>query len=222
MPASLIRPTPWDAAALGMPTRELLECSAEALRLTEQTPGHYSIKVDPLSDKGLLHKFGFYYCDTLIEPECTQADLRPCLHADASLSRQFDADQVMAICHGAFTHGRFHRDFNLSPGAADLRYDRWLQQLIEQDQVDGLYWQDQLAGFVAYNGGNLVLHALAQPYRGRGLTRHWWSLACRQLFQQYSHVGSSVSAVNFPMVALHSSLGFRFSSAHDIYHKLVS
>jgi hypothetical protein len=218
----LIKATPWDTAAFGMPTWELTEYSEKALQQAAQTAGHYTLKVDPLADKRLLHERGFYYCDTLIEPHCNAARLRVVHHPEANISKNVDVEQVLAICHGAFAHGRFHRDFNLAKAAADLRYDNWLKQLLEVQQVYGLYWQGVLAGFIGHNGNNLVLHALAEMYRGKGLSKYWWSAVCSELLTLgHEEVTSSISATNLPVLKLYVSLGFSFNNPQDIYHRLV-
>lgn len=219
---SLIKDTPWDRAAFGMPTWELVEYSEAALLQAAQITGHHTIKVDPLSDKRLLHEYGFYYCDTLIEPACNAVRLRAAQHPDATISRQVDAAQVLSIGHGAFSHGRFHRDFNISRAAADMRYDNWLKQLLEKEQVFGLYWQGALAGFIGYDGNKLVLHALAEKYRGKGLSKYWWSTVCAELLAVgHDEVKSSISASNVAALNLYGSLGFSFNSPTDIYHRLV-
>jgi hypothetical protein len=219
---SLIKPTPWDTMAFGIPTCELLEYSTAAIQQAAQSAGHYTLKVNPLADKRLLHEQGFYYCDTLIEPHCNAARLRTVQHPDATISKEVDAEQALAICHGAFLHGRFHRDFNLPQTSADLRYDNWLKQLLEARQVYGLYWQDTLAGFIGYSGNNLVLHALAEKYRGRGLSKYWWSAVCGELLAiGHDEVKSSISATNLAVLNLYASMGFSFGNPQDIYHRLV-
>lgn len=218
----LIKPTPWDTVAFGMPTWELTEYSEIALQQAVQTAGHYTVKVEPLADKRLLYENGFYYCDTLIEPYCDVTQLRAVLHPEATISKEFDTEQVLAICHGAFSHGRFHRDFNLPKANADLRYDNWLKQLIEVEQVYGLYWQGVLAGFIAYSGNNLVLHALAEGCRGKGLSKYWWSAVCSELLKNgHDKVKSSISVTNLAVFKLYASLGFSFTNPRDIYHRLV-
>jgi hypothetical protein len=221
-PMSLIKATPWDTSAFGIPAWELLEYSEAALQQAVQTAGHHTLKVEPLTDKRLLHVYGFYYCDTLIEPYCNGARLCAVQHPDATISKEIDSELAMAICHGAFAHGRFHRDFNLPRAAADLRYDNWLKQLLEVQQVYGLYWQGVLAGFIAYDGHNLVLHALAEKYRGKGLSKYWWSAVCNELLANgHEQVTSSISATNLAVLKLYASLGFSFSNPQDIYHRLV-
>lgn len=219
---SLIKPTPWDTAVFGMPTWELLDYSAEALQQAVQTAGHHTIKVDPLADKRMLHEYGFYYCDTLIEPYCTSVRLRKLQHQDAAISKMVDVQQALAICQGAFVHGRFHRDFNLSKTAADLRYNNWLKQLLDAEQVYGLYWQGTLAGFIGHNANNLVLHAVAEQQRGKGLSKYWWSAVCAELLAAgHDEVKSSISAANLAVLNLYVSLGFSFAHPKDVYHRVT-
>ncbi len=218
----LIKSTPWDMKAFGMPTWELLEYSADSLQKDAQTVGHHTLKVDPLADKQLLYESGFYYCDTLIEPYCNDARLRVAQHLDATISKELDIEQVLAICHGAFVHGRFHRDFNLPKAAADQRYENWLKQLLNDQQVYGLYWQGELAGFIGYNYNNLVLHALSEKYRGKGFAKYWWSAVCSELLANgHDKVKSSISATNLAVFKLYASLGFSFGNPQDIYHHVV-
>lgn len=219
---SLIKSTPWDTLVFGMPTGELLEYSLAALKQAVQTTGHLTLKVDPLADKRLLHEYGFYYCDTLIEPHCNKARLRATLHPEAIISKEINTEQALAICHGAFLHGRFHRDFNLFRDAADLRYDAWLKQLLETHQVYGLYWQGELAGFIGYHDNSLLLHAMAEKYRGKGLSKYWWSAACAELLASgHDEVKSSISVANLSVLSLYSSLGFSFNNPKDVYHRMT-
>lgn len=218
----LIRATPWDTAIFEMPTWELLEYSEISLQQASQIRGHQTIKVDPLVDKRLLHEHSFYYCDTLIVPSCKQAKLRPIHHPNATISKSIDAEYALKIFHGSFIHGRFHRDFNLPKTAADLRYSNWLKQLIYGQDIYGLYWQGDLAGFICYNAGNLVLHAVAEKYRGKGFSKYWWSEVCIELLSNgHNEIKSSISAANLAVLNLYSSLGFSFSSSQDVYHRIV-
>jgi hypothetical protein len=217
-----INPTPLDSITFGFPTYELLDSNSEVLKLSLNSPGHYTIKVDPLSNKSALYEYGFYYCDTLIEPTCLPDKLRSYFHPDFKISKDFDAVKLLAICDGAFSYGRFHRDFNISKEAANLRYLKWLKQLIEADQVYGLYWQDKLAGFIGVNENNLVLHAIAIDYRAKGFSKYWWSAVCRTLFTEgHKSIHSSISASNLAVINLYSSLGFTFKNARDVYHRWV-
>lgn len=219
---SKIKATPWDEAVFGMYTAEVIEYSEAALGEAMQTPGHYTIKVDPLADKALLHKHGFHYCDTLLEPFCTKQKLKPVSHPDATISKQAEWDGLLQICHGAFVHGRFHRDFNLDRAHADLRYDNWLHQLHDKSAVYGLYWRGDLSGFIAHVDNNLVLHAVAAAQRGKGHAKYWWSAVSTELLDAgHAEVHSSISAANLAVLNLYASLGYSFRNPQDVYHCLV-
>lgn len=218
---TLIRPTPWDTVPLGMPTWELLSYNEAALRLCMQTPGHHTLKVDPLADKRLLHDYGFYYCDTLIEPYADAHKLRPVAHPDATVSKVCDAGIVLAMCHGVFAHGRFQRDFNLPKAVAEQRYDTWLQQLLDEGNVYGLYYQGELGGFIGHSKDSLVLHAVSDKFRGKGLAKYWWSAVCVALLREHQEVHSSISAGNLAVLNLYAGLGFSFREPLDVYQRLV-
>lgn len=219
--AGLIERTPWDAAALDCDTFELADAGAQAMAQA-RAPGHYTVKVDPLSDKRILHENGFYYCDTLLEPYCTRKRLAGETHPDATLARATSLEDMLRICHGAFSHGRFHRDFRVRRESADRRYDSWLGQLHEAGKVRGLLHCGALAGFIAADGGKLVLHAVAENHRGRGLARYWWTGLCLELFAAgHAEVTSSISASNLAALNLYASLGFRFRNPVDVYHRVI-
>ena len=224
---ALVRPSPYDSAAFGMPAWEVTAYTAAALAEADRHAGLQTIKVDPLADKALLQTHGFHYCDTLLATRATQARLRDVpARAGIGIGR-IDADHpdaaaVKAICHGAFAHGRFQRDFMLARAGADRRYDNWLQQLLDAGNVRALYAQGEVAGFIGFHGASLVLHAIAPACRGQGLARHWWHLAASELFAAGQvEVSSSISAANVAVLNLYASLGFRFDQPQDIYHRIA-
>lgn len=218
-----VRFVPWDSLTFGIHSYEVLEYSAEALQQCLDNGGHYSLKVDPLADKKLLFEYGFYYCDTLLEPFCTENNLRIYEHTDTTISKLFDKNDLIEICNGVFEYGRYHRDFNLPKLCSNIRYNKWLEQLIDENNVYGLYWQGELAGFIGHQSNKLVLHALCEKFRGQGLSKYWWSLVCQELFANGNEtLQSSISATNLAVLNLYSSLGFSFKNAKDIYHCLVN
>jgi RimJ/RimL family protein N-acetyltransferase len=219
----LIEPTPWDARSLGMETFEVKRVTPEAMALAARNPGHYTAKVDPLSDKRLLQESGFYYCDTLIEPHCRRAELVEHRRDGIEVSREYALDRLLALCHGAFSHDRFHRDFNVPSAAADARYDNWLAQMHAQGQVYGISMDGELVAFIAIIGPRMVLHAVAAPRRGTGIAKYAWSAACRHFFDALGldHLESSISASNLAVVNLYASLGFTFRNPKDVYHRRV-
>jgi RimJ/RimL family protein N-acetyltransferase len=222
-PAGPIEPTPWDARALGVETFEVKQVTPEAMAIAARTPGHYTAKVDPLSSKRLLEESGFHYCDTLIEPHCARGDLVEHPRAGVVVSNEVTLEELRPLCHGAFAHDRFHRDFSVAPAAADARYDNWLSQMHAAGQVYGIRLDGELAAFIALIGPRMVLHAVAQPRRGEGIAKYLWSAACRHFFDRegLDHLESSISATNLAAVNLYASLGFRFRKAVDVYHRLV-
>jgi ribosomal protein S18 acetylase RimI-like enzyme len=219
--AGPIERVPWDSVALGCEAWELASAAPEILAQA-RAAGHYTVRVSPLADKRALHEHGFYYCDTLIEPYCAAREFKPQPHAAAGLNRNAALDPLLAICRGAFQQGRFHRDFNVESARADRRYENWLKTLHGAGKVYGLTWGGELAGFIAHEGGKLVLHALGPKHRGRGLARHLWSAVCADLArQEVSELTSSISATNLPALNLYASLGFRFRNAVDVYHRVI-
>lgn len=222
------KPAPYDAAAFAMPAWELTEYSAAALAAADGQPGLQTIKVDPLADKALLQRHGFHYCDTLLATRATRARLRDVPpRAGLAIARigadHPDAQAALAVCHGAFAHGRFHRDFLLERAGADRRYDDWLRQLLAAGNAWGLYADGVLSGFIAFSGASLVLHAVAPECRGKGLAKHWWHLAAMALFDAgHEEVTSSISAANVAVLNLYASLGFAFDAPQDVYHRIVT
>ncbi len=218
-----IRPVPWDSEVFGIDCFEITHVDAYSLARACKRPGHYTVKIDPLTDKGMLHRHGFYYVDTLIEPVCDDPDrLTHYRHPDCSISTDVAVDMLEPMCRASFLHGRFHRDFNVPSKAADQRYVRWLNQLQREGEIFALLYRRQTAGFIACRQGSLLLHAIRDEFRGKGLAKYFWSAVCEQLFRQgNAPVSSSISAANLPVLNLYSRLGFRFKSAVDVYHGLV-
>ena len=87
----------------------------------------------------------------------------------------------------------------------------------------GLLFKGEVAGFIGHIDGSLVLHAMGEAHRGRGLAKYFWSAVCRHLFEQgQTELRSSISFVNIAVINLYSALGFRFRKPVDIYHRVVS
>ena len=214
--------TPWDALVFGVPTYEIPEPDETSLALGAIHPGHYTVKVDPLASKALLHLHGFYYCDTLLVPVAKKTEFIGCFDERAGIDRCVEVDALVDLCRDTFTHDRFHRDFNLPGDAADDRYTNWLQQLSRDKDVFGLTWEGSLTAFFACDGNRILLHCVAEEFKGRGLAKFLWSRACDELFAcGHEQLQSSISAANLAVVNLYASLGFRFREATDIYHRMT-
>lgn len=206
---------------LGRPSFELTDTSAQALQWAVQHSGHHSVRVDPLACTRALHAHGFYYCDTLIEPHCQPGWLIEHPHPAVALHPSPPLAALEAIASGAFVHGRFHRDPYLARERAEQRYRQWLGQLHSAGKVWGVSMQQQVLAFIAVEGNQLVLHALAEGARGQGWAKFFWSPLCRLLFEQgQTELRSSISASNLAVLNLYASLGFKFRHAQDLYHRL--
>lgn len=218
---SLIERTPWDSAALGCDAFELASASSGAMAQVGP-PGHYTVRVEPTASKEILHRNGFYYCDTLVEPYCTAGQLKLHPHPAAGLDHRPSLAPLLAVCRGAFRYDRFHRDFNVEPRRADLRYENWLRTLHAGNKVYGLAWEKEIAGFIAHEGGKLVLHALDGKHRGHGIAKHLWSALCAELASDGAgEISSSISVTNTAALNLYASLGFHFRNPSDIYHRVI-
>jgi hypothetical protein len=105
--------TPWDSRTFGFNTFEIVYTSDVNLKKTlerifqENRLGHYTVKLNPLNNKKILHEFGFYYCDTLIEPYCNYANLVTYQKQGIHISDLVDIENLSNSVYGAFTHGRF-------------------------------------------------------------------------------------------------------------------
>jgi len=219
--AKLIERTPWDCAALGCDAYELANAGPEAMAQVK-APGHYTVRVDPLASKETLYRNGFYYCDTLAEPYCPSGRLKAVPHPAAAFNARPALAPLLAICRDAFQHGRFHRDFNIERRLADLRYENWLKTLHAGGKVYGLTWEGETAGFIAHEGGKLVLHALNGKHRGRGIAKHLWSAVCADLVRNGAvELSSSISIANTAAFSLYASLGFHFRNPVDVYHRVI-
>jgi len=212
--------TPWDRRVYGLPTYEMVQLTEESLQRTEQLTGHFTVKVHPLVSKQLLHRHNFYYCDTLFEPICHIEAFQPIFDDRVSVVHGNDADQWIPFCLDTFKYDRFHRDFNLDPEKGDIRYVNWLQSLTTEGRVLTLKFEDIPVGFFAYKDNNILLHAIGQPFQGKGLGKFLWSTACQMVFSKgYREIKSSVSTANVAMVNIYRQLGFSFKHPVDIYHK---
>ena len=219
--ARLIERTPWDCAAFGCDAFELANAGPQAMAQVK-APGHYTVRVDPLASKEILHRNGFYYCDTLAEPYCAPNRLSASPHPAAGFDLRPPLAPLLAICGDAFQHGRFHRDFNVERRLADLRYVNWLKTLHAAGKVYGLTWEGETAGFIAHEGGKLVLHALGGKHRGRGIAKHLWSAVCADLVRNGAvELSSSISIANTAAINLYASLGFHFRNSVDVYHRVI-
>lgn len=210
---------PWDKKVFGIDTYEIRHISEQILDQIKKIHGHFSVKVSPLFPKKILHDYGFYYCDSLIEPYCIRKWFIFHEHKKISISKNVTIESLTDFSRYRFTYDRFHRDFNLEKALADLRYENWLRELYKSGKCFGLLYNGEVAGFFAFDSNKIVLHALEEQYKGQGMAKYFWSVACRELFiSGNSELTSSISSTNLPVLNLYISLGFKFRNPCDVYH----
>ncbi|WP_082233170.1 GNAT family N-acetyltransferase [Halobacillus massiliensis] len=217
-----LRPTPWDVRNFNIDTYEVMSMEEEALAQTDEREGHFTIKIDPLSNSKLLVEHGFYYVDTLIEPVCKRDKLLSVEQEGISIEEEFDRNIILEIAEETFHHGRFHRDFNIPDEQADKRYMNWTRDLMDQNQVYGLNFHGETMGFFGFEKNRVLLLGMDRRYRGKGLAKGFLSKACQKQLLNSGHeeLITSISAANVASLNLFYSLGFRLRKTIDVYHKL--
>ena len=204
---------------MGVPTYELETISGEILKDIRKVPGHYTLKVDPLFPKKILHEAGFYYCDTLVHLSCPRKKFVGYDNPLMSLSTDISLDELIELCLGIFVFDRFHRDFNVDSQAADRRYINWIKELYHSGMPVGLYYDETLVGFAIFKDNRFALQGLKKTYQGKGYAKYFWSLKCLKIYSLgYQEVLTTISAANCPLLNMYAALGFRFDKAEDVYH----
>lgn len=216
-----LKETPWDQRTFKIDTYEVVSDGKEALKETDNRSGHYTLKTDPFSPKGVVEDYGFYYVDTLLEVECKEGDLKEFENEGITIKKEGELEPIKQIAKEVFVHGRFHRDHNVPSTLANIRYARWLEDLYHQNQVYHLYYEGQLAGFIGYEGNKILLLGMEKEFRGRGFSKTFLYTVCSQLFSEgHDKLVTSISAINQPSLNLFYSMGFRVKGSVDVYHKL--
>lgn len=212
--------TPWDSISLNRPTYEIKKINNNSISWIKQHPGHYTLRVDPLKPKGELEALGFYYCDTLIEPQCKKEDLKPIIEEIFDVKEVDDIDSITSICVDNFKHDRFHKDKHITASEADTRYVNWVCDIQKKGKILSLIYKSELVGFWAYKDESILLHALKKEKQGLGLSRGLWHKASSYMFQNhgFDFVKTSISASNLAILNIYASLGFKFKKAVDVYH----
>jgi len=219
--SSYLSPTPWDKRTFKIDTYQLTDASDQALKETNNIHGHFTLKVNPLKNPKNFIETGFYYMDSLIEPVCKKNDFQFFENNKVSLSQDYQKKEILQIAKDTFIHGRFHRDFNVPNSLADIRYMRWVEDLMEEKNLFALLYNGELAGFYGFDEDKVLLLGIKKEFQGMGLAKPFTSLGCKKQFEQgYSSLYTSISAANVASLNLFYSLGFKLKKTLDVYHKL--
>lgn len=218
---SYLKATPWDKRTFKIDTYELTDSSIKALEATDNLNGHFTLKVDPLENPKNIINSGFYYMDSLIEPVCKLDNLQVFEDNKVSLSQDYQKKEILDIAKDTFIHGRFHRDFNVDNALADIRYMRWVEDLMTENNLYSLLYDGELAGFYGFDRDKVLLLGIKKEFQGKRLAKPFTSMGCKkQLEQGYSTLYTSISAANVASLNLFYSLGFKLTKTLDVYHKL--
>lgn len=218
-----LEPTPWDRRNFPIDTYQLTEYSEAALKETDQVEGHFTMKVDPLVNKALLHQYGFYYTDTLTDLVVTHDRFFAEKATDAvTFSKDYPAGEVLAIAEEAFQGGRYHRDFQVPDHLADLRYRNWVKDLIEQERILVYKQAGQVDGFFAYKDDDVLLMAMHQRVRGKGFAIPFAAACIKEQFArtEAERLTAPISPRNMASMNVFIGLGFNIGGCVDIYHKV--
>lgn len=97
---------------------------------------------------------------------------------------------------------------------------RLLDQLVDRGTVLTLLLNNEIVGFFGSEKDFILLHALSEKIRGKGLAKYYWTEACRKLFEQgFDEIRPLISTDNLAILNLYASLGFRFRDALHCFHR---
>ena len=213
--------TPWDSVIFGIPTFEITEPKKELLVWSAGHKGHFTLRIPSENRKSDIERYGFYYCDTLVEPHCKKSSFRGHHHptSEISVSSKYDLDAILDQSRHLFGHDRFHKDPNVRPEDADIRYLNWIGDLHKGSHLYAFFVDGILAGFWSSIENKIPLHAIFNAFSGKRIAKYLWTQGCILLFNTgYDEIYSSVSVSNQPVINLYTSLGFRFYAPLDVYH----
>lgn len=219
---SYIQETKYNKRNFHIDTFEVLSTEEAVLQETNTRNGHYTLKVSPFEDTEKINHYGFYYADTLLEPVCKKKNFQPVYNEDITLTQRYPKEEILDIAAYAFQGGRFHRDFHIPSSLANLRYRNWVRDLMEKNLIYALHYKGDLAGFYGYEENKVLLLGIKKEFQQSGLGKLFASYGCQTQFDMgYDELYTSISASNAASLNLFYALGFRLTTALDVYHKLV-
>lgn len=235
------RETPWDARVFLMPTWEIQTFEArtqaggeELLRQfeTQARETHVGLVFTRLLADKALHKrllgdAGFQHVETSLSvshKQIQRTDWAKLSRPLPGLEPATDQDWpgLQRLLSESFDHGRFHEDPWLTPGLAQQRYVRWLDDLRTKEisvwrhhnQVQGVHIQA-----VTGSSAELILTGVARPVSM--LAMPLWVTALTRLKERgIVDCHTLVSAANTGVINLYARLGFHFDNTLFGYHKL--
>jgi len=132
------------------------------------------------------------------------------------------SDHIYAIARESFTTDRFHMDFQCPENAANMRFENWTKDLLNNNAIDFdlLEVNGELAGFMARERNHLILAGFSRKYQRSGLGDYLWLSACMAVETLgHQHADTLISLNNLPVLNLYSRLGFKFRDTQYSFHK---
>lgn len=235
---------PWDTAIFGYTVAQIdsIELFDESVALDNLAPFNawciaHQIRLvscrlpyDKLRESMFLESSGFRFVEMVLHPVMTNLQFFKLEENNLCLEQAKLADIpiIRDIAGRAFHHERYHVDPRLNPRLADLRYQIWVDNAVENNQQEILIIRDDDAviGFFIWerreaNTAYWHLTAINPDYQGRGYGRKAWQTVLNyHCSQGISQIRTTISARNVSVLNLYASLGFKFEPPEMTFHLL--
>lgn len=233
--------------ALSAPALDELGASALKAALSDEIEEHRDIFVqakfghEHASLSPLISTLGFYFIELALTPHLNLKDhvliaeferdpttflrgrFEPGRLAFCSMDKN-DTSQTQAvrdIAGESFKNDRFHIDPRCDPKVANIRYQLWVDQMLNDDGYHFyiMTHKRQVVAFMVQHGTTLPLAGFAQSYSRSGLGDYFWlSTLLAMQKQGLPKVLTGISTNNTAVLNLYSRLGFRFRNPTAVYH----
>ncbi len=198
--------------------RNLQSCDLVSCRLSE----------DQLVESMFLEEKGFRFIEMVLHPKVENLH-RFTLEEQGLTIRPAEESDLLAInkiAMSAFRYERFYVDPRLDSHCSDLRYKRWVSNVLghPKQQLLKILDKDLLIGFFIIEiqeNGSAYWHltAISPLFHGKGYGYRTW-LAMIQYHRLHGHmaINTTISARNVPVLNLYSKLHFHFSPPEMSFH----
>lgn len=223
----------WDEAALGYKVSEITDLvydSRSIFELIDEKNRELEVKLccsrqssnDIVAKRDFLNS-GFYIAEQSL---IMQAELKKIKAKKVFSFKEAEANHLSDlenIAEKEFLFGRFHEDPFVEREKAQLRYKRWIDQLILGNKC--LIAEDNnskhIIGFFTYSitEGKCILQlaGLNSVYRGYGY--FFFSSIFDYIKPQVNLIEATISSANIDIINLYSHFGFKVVSSLFGYHK---
>lgn len=238
------RLTPWDEAALGIKTAEILHIRGDdeyALRRSLEQTEHWArsngveylfgrVDANDAGRKLALISAGFSAVECSITLSRHGFSGLPAIpvgmHTTLRAATVEDLPWMQEIAREDFHHGRFLEDPALPEMASRFRTALWVADLVDQGLMQAVEARGKCIGFHAERARTDTLHAdliltgARQQYSALALPL--WAAALQSLSERgFKSCATLVSAANTGVINLYGRLGFHFDKTLLGYRKFL-